>query len=79
MKEVVFIKAKILTLVFAQNQTFLHGKDNTFRSGNPTITERINQIPDKEALYGQTCQGFQHMESPCEYDILPICRLRIPP
>ena len=51
MKEVVFIKGKSITLVFSQNQTFLHGKDSTFLSSNPRITKRINQIIGKKAWH----------------------------
>lgn len=47
MKEVVFTKEKSIIRVLSQKQTFLHGKDNTFRSNNPDITKRLNKISDK--------------------------------
>ena len=43
MKEAVSTNAKNI-IMFSQNQIFFHGKDNTFRSSNPTITEIISQI-----------------------------------
>ena len=58
MKEVVFTKEKSIIIVLSQKQTFLHGKDNTFRSNNPGITKRFNQISDKRAWNGQAFQGF---------------------
>lgn len=50
MKEVVFTKEKSIIRVLLQKQTFLHGKDNTFRSNNPDITKRLNQISDKKNM-----------------------------
>lgn len=50
MKEVVFTKEKSIIRVLSQKQTFLHGKDNTFRSNNPDITKRLNQISDKKSM-----------------------------
>ena len=71
-----FPLCKKCTLVVANKTTLLHGKDNTFRSGHPEVAERLDQILGKKARHGQTCQGFQQMESSGEHDILSVCRLR---
>jgi len=44
--------------VVATTNTFLHGKDNTFRSSNPKITERFNQIPCKKHGTDKYAKGF---------------------
>ena len=58
MKEVVFIKAKSLTLVFTPNQTFLYDKDNTFAQVIQQLPKELIKSLVKEHGTDKHSKGF---------------------